>query len=107
MKPPNHLSLESKKWWRKILESWELDDSSFILLKTALEAYDEMTNARATIKKFGFLLKSPTGIPHKNPAIEVLKISRSQFLQAWRMLNFGIEPPGEIGRPPESSRREK
>ena len=105
MKPPSHLSSESKKWWRKIEESWELDDSAYILLKTALEAYDEMQKAQELIRKQGLIVKFPSGIVRKHPVLEVLKVARQGFLQAWRMLNFGVEPPGEIGRPTDSQRR--
>ena len=105
MKPPTHLSKETREWWRKIEKSWTLDDAAYILLKTALEAYDEMHQAKAILKKEGVTIKTKTNIK-KHPALEMLKVARSQFLASWRMLNFGIEPPGEIGRPP-GDRRER
>ena len=99
MKPPKHLSSESKKWWKKIEEGWNLTSDSYILLKVALEAYDEITDAKAAIKKHGTIVKYPSGVIRPNPAYMILRIARQNFLQAWKMLNFGIEPPGEIGRP--------
>lgn len=99
MKPPKHLSAESKKWWNKIEEGWKLTPDSYILLKVALEAYDEVQQARETIKRHGGVVKYPSGIVRVNPAHMILKVARQNFLQAWKMLNFGIEPPGEIGRP--------
>jgi len=32
--------------------------------------------------------------------LRIEKEARSGFLQAWRMLNLDIEPPGPMGRPP-------
>lgn len=103
MKPPAHLSKESKVWWRKLEHQYDIDEGSFIILKTALEAYDETQRARAQLEKHGTLIMNPkTKAIHKNPAIELLKISRSQFLQAWRLLGFQVEPPGDVGRPANS-----
>ncbi len=106
MKPPNHLSSEARNWWKKIDAEWSLDDNNYLILLTALEAFDEMRSAQATLKKYGMVVKSKTDVVKKNPALELLKISRSHFLQAWRLLNFGVEPPGEIGRPPAKGLQE-
>jgi len=105
MKPPNHLSAEGKKGWRKIDAQWKLDDGNYLILLTALESFDEMRTAQNTIKKYGVVVKSKTDVVKKNPALELLKISRSHFLQAWRLLNFGIEPPGAVGRPTDKGYR--
>jgi P27 family predicted phage terminase small subunit len=105
MKAPNHLSAEAKRWWRRIDAQWKLDDSNYLILTTALEAFDEMRTAQNTIKKYGVVVKSKD-VVKKNPALELLKISRSHFLQAWRLLNFGVEPPGAVGRPPDKRWRD-
>jgi predicted double-glycine peptidase len=64
-----------------------------------------MRQAQDAIKKFGMMVKSKTDVVKKSPALEMLKISRSHFLQAWRLLNFNIEPPGAVGKPPDKGWR--
>ena len=68
MKTPNHLSGDSKKWWRKIASQFEFDDTAFLLLQTMFECYDEFKSARANLLKYGPLLKAKSGAIHRNPA---------------------------------------
>jgi hypothetical protein len=83
MKTPNHLSGDSKKWWRKIASQFDFDDTAFLLLQTMFECYDEFKSARANLMKYGPLLKAKSG----------------------RLLNLSLEPPNEVGRPPGNRRR--
>jgi len=99
MKPPIHLSAEAKKWWRKVTSKWEIDESAFLLLEVSLEALDEMRVAQKTLKKEGAIIRGKNGVMKKSPALEFLKLSRSHFLQSWRMLGLQLEPPRENGRP--------
>lgn len=99
-KPPRHLTAESKAIWRQICEEWELDTQALILLRTALEAFDRYHQARKQLSTEGLTVKSPTGQVRRHPATDVERQARASFLQSWRMLNLGIEPPGDIGRPP-------
>jgi len=89
----------SKKIWTEITEAWEIDESGMVLLMTALEAYERYLEAKEILDKHGFVYKTSSGQLKKNPALEVEKVARGQFLIAWRMLNLGIDPPGNIGRP--------
>jgi hypothetical protein len=52
-----------------------------------------MRKAQDLVNKFGQVVKSQSGFARLNPAVNALKIARSQFLHAWKMLNLGIEPP--------------
>jgi P27 family predicted phage terminase small subunit len=105
-KPPKHLSKEAKDIWKRINDEWELDASGVVILTTALEGFGEMRKAQALVEKFGLIIKTKTGQLKKNPAVEMIKISRGQFLHAWKMIGFNIEPPNEsLGRPPGDRRR--
>jgi hypothetical protein len=39
---PAQLSKEAKGWWFKICSGWDLDDSSLLILESALECFDTM-----------------------------------------------------------------
>ncbi len=100
-RPPQHLSAESRLLWTKLNAEWDFDLSQLVILKTALEAYDRLQAARRAIERHGVTTsKGPSGLLRANPAVAIEEHARAGFLQAWRMLNLGIEPPGGIGRPP-------
>lgn len=64
-----------------IYQLFDLDAGVEIVLKTGLEAYDEMNEAKAPVKKYDMVIKNPkTGTIHKNPALDQLKISRRIIL---------------------------
>ena len=90
---PRRLSAESRRIWREIEGEWELDTHSRTILEVSLEAFDEMRKAQDLVNKHGQVVKSESGFARLNPAVNALKIARSQFLHAWKMLNLGIEPP--------------
>jgi phage terminase small subunit len=92
--PPKHLSRSARAWWRRIAEGWQLDDSSWLLLQVALEAYDRLTQARETIERDGLVVDG-----RLNPACQAEKDSRIALLRAWRQLSLDVEPPGPVGRP--------
>ena len=94
MRAPKNLTKLAKKIYRKITSEWELDPSADLLLVTALEAWDEYQAARKQLQAEGYTVKNPkTGLVRKHPSVEILKISRAQFLMAWRSLNLDIAPP--------------
>jgi phage terminase small subunit len=99
-KPPKHLTRESKAIWRSLNTEWELGTSELLLLKTSLEAYDRLNAARMQIDTEGPTIISPSGLIKPHPCLKIEKESRAGFLQAWRMLNLDVEPPGTVGRPP-------
>ena len=98
---PGNLSNESKGIWKKLNSEWEFDTQALLILKTALEAYDRLTEARSQIDEEGITYLTDTGYRREHPAIKIEKQARDGFLAAWRMLNLNIEPPGDIGRPVE------
>jgi P27 family predicted phage terminase small subunit len=93
--PPKGLSDEARKIWRRVHQGWELDGSGVTLLQIALESFDEMRGAQALIKKHGIVFITKSGQIKKNPASEILKVSRAQFLHAWKMLGLDLPAPKE------------
>ena len=98
MKAPSYLSKNAKQWWKKLEDQYEFTNDTYMLLITLLECFDEYQKARELLTKGGPLIKSKNGVIKKNPCIELLKVSRSQFLATWRLLGFNISPPDGLRR---------
>lgn len=108
---PDHLSAESQAIWKRLVDDWDFyraregteaappDLAMFIPLRIALEAFDRLQEARGRIAKEGAYYRTKTGFLKEHPALRIEKEARSGFLMSWRMLNLGVEEPGEIGRP--------
>lgn len=101
MRAPTSLSKASQRIWRAIDGEWQLDTSGLLLLRTALEAYDRYTEAREAVSRDGMTYTTESGYMRPHPLLQVEKESRAAFLGAWRSLGLDIEPPGEVGRPPD------
>ena len=96
-KPPTHLTPEAKRLWRQVNNEYELESNHLIVLKTALEAFDRLTEARVTIAAEGSTYETESGYIRPHPSLQIEKEARSGFLQAWRMLGFDMEPPRPVG----------
>jgi phage terminase small subunit len=99
VKTNKKLSNEAKKVFRTITKEWTLDASGLILLNTALEAFDRLKAAQALIEEEGIIITTPTGHKRPHPGLRIEKEARQGLLQAWKMLNLDLEPPGSVGRP--------
>ena len=87
---PAHLSAESKAIFKVVKLEWELNPSHLLLLRTALEAFDRMQEARRKLKKEGATYRSKEGDIKKHPALQIEKEARIGFLRAWKMLNLDV-----------------
>lgn len=94
MKPPEHLSPDSKRTWRRVAKEYELPADALMLLEAALTQWDRAAEARRLIEKEGIILAGK-----RHPATDVEKQAASLFLRAWRQLGLDIVPPGPVGRP--------
>lgn len=99
MQIPNSLTDEAKNIWKIVEKDFKLKDYQLIVLKTALEAYDRMHEAKKEIDKKGIITTAANGFEQKNPALQIEKEARSGFLAAWKALDLNIEPPQDLGRP--------
>ena len=99
-KAPDGLSCEAKRWWRKIVTGWELDDAGFLVLESALECFDRMRQAQQMLKKEGITSKDRFGQEKVHPAVLVERDAKAGLLRALRAMNLQIEPLHDIiGRP--------
>lgn len=94
------LSASSRKIRRRILDEWILSDSDVILLDEVLSYLDEANRYARILEAEGLVLKNDrSGATKPHPAISLLRIARSNFLQGWRILNLkddGKDPAGRV-----------
>ena len=96
---PAGLSAASKDIWNSVQAEWVLDCAQQVLLQTALEAYDRMQQAKAQVDGDGITVTTASGLVKPHPSLRTEKEAGSRFLQAWRQIGFGLDPPAEAGRP--------
>jgi P27 family predicted phage terminase small subunit len=102
-KPPKNLSDEAKRWWKKLVSGWELDDAGFLVLENALESFDRMRQAQEMLAKEGLVTTDRFGQQKVHPAVLVERDAKAGLLRALRALNLQIEPLHDTtGRPPGS-----
>ncbi|WP_346433172.1 P27 family phage terminase small subunit [Natronospira bacteriovora] len=101
--PPENLSPEAADWWSRLVTEYALDDDAGrLLLQVALEAFDRMRDAQATIKRDGETVLDRFGQPKAHPLLPTERDSRGQMLAALKQLNLDLEPLRDgPGRPPE------
>lgn len=87
------LSKSAQKIRERILSEYQLDQIGLVILQNALDAYDRMRQATATIKREGATYKDRFGQPHQHPAVLTENMSRLTMLRHMRAL--GLET-GEV-----------
>ena len=102
-KPPSHLSVEAKKWWKKLCSEYEGDlgdSASQILLETAFSAFDRWQSARKILAKEGMIVTDRHGSRVVHPAVRIERDSKATMISALRQLHLDLEPLNDRpGRP--------
>ncbi len=104
-KPPRTLSPEARRWWKRLMNEYTLDDTgALLLLEVALTSFDEMRAAEKIIKEEGLITTTTTtNARHLHPAAAVVRDARLGMLRALKALNLDVDPPRPgTGRPPGS-----
>lgn len=101
-KIPDHLSKEAKAWFSDILAEYGIEDpAGLLLLQTAMEAFDRMRGAQATIAQDGASFKDRFEQIKSHPLLATERDARSQMIQSLKALNLDLEPlkdgPGRPG----------
>jgi P27 family predicted phage terminase small subunit len=100
---PKNLSRESQRWWRKIVDEYNIGDSGGLaILQIMCEAFDRMREAQKILETEGPTITDRFGQIKAHPLCAVERDARSQVLQSIKSLNLDLEPLKEIGRPPGS-----
>jgi P27 family predicted phage terminase small subunit len=98
-KPPSKLSEEAGTWWKKIVEEFEVDDpAGFLLLGSALEAFDDMRKAQAILDRDGLTIADRWGQQKQHPASLTLRDSRNLMLRCLKQLNLDVQPGSPLGK---------
>jgi P27 family predicted phage terminase small subunit len=99
IKPPKHLTRESRKLWNQICDEYEMDSGALLLLLQACESLDRLREAQALLNTEGLVIVHPkTGNRQMNPAAKVEESARQALLRCWRQLKFEEPPPANVGR---------
>jgi P27 family predicted phage terminase small subunit len=99
-KTPMHLEAKTRKWWRNVLEDYELEEHHVKLLTLAAEAWDRCQEARRILDENGLTYTDRFGCPRARPEVAIERDSRIAFARLLRELALDLEPPEEPGRPP-------
>ena len=98
--PPPTLGRESRRLWLDLNREYLLEKPQLLALRVALEAYDRLLEAREVIAREGLIYETSTKFKRLNPALAIEKDARNGFLRAWQSLDWDVEPPLAVGRPP-------
>jgi P27 family predicted phage terminase small subunit len=98
-KPPAHLSRQAKRWWRSVLEVYDLEPHRVSILTAAAEAWDRKEQARLIISEEGVVIPASRGTPIAHPAVHVEDVAAMRFARLVR--DIGLDgPPGQEVRLP-------
>ena len=90
---PASLSPRARKLWAALVGEWMFDTQGLVLLEVALQALDRLHEAREIIAREGLTVSRNGGLARVHPATRLEREARIGFLQAWRALGLGLDPP--------------
>ncbi|MEC4688813.1 MAG: P27 family phage terminase small subunit [Nitrospirota bacterium] len=105
MRAPQHLRPATRRWWRSVLDGFELEEHHRKLLTLAAQAWDRAEQARVILAEKGLTYEDRFKQPRARPELAVERDSRIAFARLMRELALDVEPPREwLGRPPTIGR---
>lgn len=99
-KAPKHLRPATKRWWREVVETFDLESHHLRLLQAAAESWDRLQGAREVLDKNGVSYVDRFGAPRARPEVAVERDSRVAFARLCRELRLDDVPPPDVERPP-------
>jgi P27 family predicted phage terminase small subunit len=100
-KPPKHLRTATKRWFRGVIQTFELEPHHILLLRAAAESWDRKEEAREQLAKDGLTFVDRLGNVRSHPAVQIERDSRQAFMRALRELSLDVDAPPEAPRPPQ------
>ena len=97
--PPKHLRPATAKWYRRVLEDFDLEEHHRRILLCACESWDRCEAARLALAKHGMTFDDRFGQPHARPEIGIERDARLAFVRCLRELGLDVTEPNE-NRPP-------
>lgn len=99
---PRHLRPATKRWWRDVLDEYDLEAHDIRLLTLAGEAWDRGQQAREIVDRDGMTFTDRFGQPKARPEVAIERDSRIGFARLLRELSLDIGEPDS--RPPGLAR---
>lgn len=97
-KPPAHLSLESKRFWRWACATFLMEEHDLRLLRLACQNLDQAERARLQLAKEGVTFLDVRGKPRAHPAVA---IERDASITAARLIReLRLSEVAQDARPP-------
>ena len=96
---PRHLEGPGKALWKAVNGDYALESHQLVVLQTACEALDRMTQAREAIRADGLTYADGKGGIHPHPCVSIERDSRIAVLRALRELNLDTTAAEEYTRP--------
>jgi len=101
---PAYLRPETRQWWCKVVDNYELEPHHVRLLTLAASAWDRAEEARERIKKDGAYQADRFGQLRAHPAVAVERDCMVAFARLLRELALDAEQPDN--RPPRVGGKE-
>jgi P27 family predicted phage terminase small subunit len=98
-KPPAHLSRQAKRWWRSVMDMYDLEPHHVAILTAAAEAWDRKEDARLIISQEGAVIRVGNGAPMAHPAVQVEDVAAMRFAHLVRELGLDSSTSAEVHVP--------
>lgn len=100
-KAPKHLRAPTRRWWRSIVDAYELESHDVRILTLACETWDRCTQAREALLQHGTTFMDRFGQPRSRPEVAVERDSKITFARLIRELKLDDDAASEpYGRAP-------
>jgi len=97
-RPPKHLQKPTQKWFKSVLEEFDLEDHHIKLLTLAAEAWDRACAAREVIDANGLTYVDRFNQPKARPEVGIERDSRIGFARLLRELALDVDTPADAPR---------
>ncbi|MBB2753352.1 UNVERIFIED_ORG: P27 family predicted phage terminase small subunit [Rhizobium aethiopicum] len=106
-KPPKHLDRTTAKWFKSVVDEWDLDDHHVRILTLACEAWDQVQTCREIIAINGHTYRDRFEQPKERPEVSIMHNARLAFARLVRELDLDFDGGTDTARPPalRSNRR--
>jgi P27 family predicted phage terminase small subunit len=99
VRPPAHLSRGAKRWWRAIMEGYDLEPHHIEILTAAAEAWDRKEEARRLIAEEGIVIRDRSGVQMTHPAVQVEDTAAVRMARLLREVGLDATPAQDLRLP--------
>jgi P27 family predicted phage terminase small subunit len=97
--PPKHLQPATKRWWREVVTTFELEPHHLKLLQNCCESWERAEAAREMLRKEGLTTVNRHGEKVQHPAVVIERNAMVTFNRSLRELDLDSSVVPE-SRPP-------